>query len=460
MSMEVIMQYRSVYVRFLLILILIQFSVPGLGTGGEKAVSLDVKFNIDSIKNIVTDPESILSDVEGFWNKDKAFRLSKFWHTINNVPIEMDKFKNNIKSLTESDPADREQNKYLQFSREVKARESDFMKRAIPHILSFLPENGLEMATTIYLTGFTAANCFMVHTQIVANVTDPKLCRSIDSILNLMIHETYHIGFGINMFCRTEEPAENGTQNFVLNVLHNEGMATYITYMANDIYPNRELEDYRMLDDPKEVRKSINRVNDIFSGIGKLPADEFRKLSWEEGVMKRGYYIAGAHMSRTIDQKKGRKALIDVIVKGPRAFVSLYNSIADQGWRVIEFPGPEKLSVYSLLFNYLQKGGAHGVARFRKELEMEAGKNKNKFQYRIDSLAYRLMYSDKTGDAVDVLKFALSLFPEKANLYDSLGEAYMKNGEKEKSISSYNRSIELDPGNENAVKMLEKLKKD
>jgi cytochrome c-type biogenesis protein CcmH/NrfG len=42
-------------------------------------------------------------------------------------------------------------------------------------------------------------------------------------------------------------------------------------------------------------------------------------------------------------------------------------------------------------------------------------------------------------------------------VYDSLGEAYMAQGEKELAIANYKKSLELDPKNNNAVEMLKKL---
>jgi cytochrome c-type biogenesis protein CcmH/NrfG len=47
--------------------------------------------------------------------------------------------------------------------------------------------------------------------------------------------------------------------------------------------------------------------------------------------------------------------------------------------------------------------------------------------------------------------------PKSANVYDSLGEAYMINGDKRAAIENYKKSLELDPANENARKMLKKL---
>jgi len=42
-------------------------------------------------------------------------------------------------------------------------------------------------------------------------------------------------------------------------------------------------------------------------------------------------------------------------------------------------------------------------------------------------------------------------------VYDSLGEAYMKSGDRELSIENYQKSLELNPENEAGKKMLEQL---
>ena len=57
-----------------------------------------------------------------------------------------------------------------------------------------------------------------------------------------------------------------------------------------------------------------------------------------------------------------------------------------------------------------------------------------------------------------VFELNVEAFPEASNPYDSLGEAYMVAGRREKAIANYERSLELDPGNQNAAAMLERLR--
>jgi tetratricopeptide (TPR) repeat protein len=70
---------------------------------------------------------------------------------------------------------------------------------------------------------------------------------------------------------------------------------------------------------------------------------------------------------------------------------------------------------------------------------------------------YELMEKEQYGAAIDMFEFTTQLYPQSSNAYDSLGEAYMTNGDAEAAIQSYRKSLELNPDNSNAVKMLKKL---
>ena len=67
---------------------------------------------------------------------------------------------------------------------------------------------------------------------------------------------------------------------------------------------------------------------------------------------------------------------------------------------------------------------------------------------------------DKIDEAIRILELNTEFYPESSNTWDSLGEAYMKKGNKEKAIKFYKKSLELDPKNTNAKKMIEKMNKE
>lgn len=84
--------------------------------------------------------------------------------------------------------------------------------------------------------------------------------------------------------------------------------------------------------------------------------------------------------------------------------------------------------------------------------------------YRLDEgelnglgFGYRLLREDRTAEAIAVLDLNADVFPESANAYDSLGEAYEAAGKPVKAMANYRRSLELDPGNANARDRLRRL---
>lgn len=75
----------------------------------------------------------------------------------------------------------------------------------------------------------------------------------------------------------------------------------------------------------------------------------------------------------------------------------------------------------------------------------------------LNALGYRLISEGRMEEAVAVFVFNLELHPESFNVYDSLGEAYMLLGDRERAKEMYLRSIELNDRNWNgkwAVKRL------
>ena len=76
----------------------------------------------------------------------------------------------------------------------------------------------------------------------------------------------------------------------------------------------------------------------------------------------------------------------------------------------------------------------------------------------LNRLGYRLLGDGKVDDAIAILRLNADSFPDSANAYDSLAEAYLAKGDRVRAEAFYQRSLELDPGNDNAVEQLQKLR--
>jgi tetratricopeptide (TPR) repeat protein len=76
----------------------------------------------------------------------------------------------------------------------------------------------------------------------------------------------------------------------------------------------------------------------------------------------------------------------------------------------------------------------------------------------LNALGYRLLNMKKVREAIEIFKLNVEADPQSANVYDSLGQAYMTNGDKELAIRNYQRAVELNPQNTNAIEMLKRLR--
>ena len=68
-----------------------------------------------------------------------------------------------------------------------------------------------------------------------------------------------------------------------------------------------------------------------------------------------------------------------------------------------------------------------------------------------------LMEENHLAEAIEVFKLDVQVFPSSWNAYDSLGEAYMKAGQKQLAIDNYKKSLELNPANDGAKEKLKVL---
>jgi FKBP-type peptidyl-prolyl cis-trans isomerase len=75
----------------------------------------------------------------------------------------------------------------------------------------------------------------------------------------------------------------------------------------------------------------------------------------------------------------------------------------------------------------------------------------------LNGFGYRLLRKKQLKEAIEVLKFNVELYPQSANVYDSLGEAYMVLGDNEKAMENYQKALAIDPTMESAKQALKKL---
>lgn len=118
-------------------------------------------------------------------------------------------------------------------------------------------------------------------------------------------------------------------------------------------------------------------------------------------------------------------------------------------------PRPRQTVADALFSIIMDKGIESALGQFNT---LKQSKDYYVSEIQLNNLGYRLLSAKKVKEAIEIFKLNTEAYPQSANVYDSLGEAYMKNGDKELAIRNYQRAVELNPQNTNAIEMLKKLR--
>ncbi len=111
-----------------------------------------------------------------------------------------------------------------------------------------------------------------------------------------------------------------------------------------------------------------------------------------------------------------------------------------------------------VLYKAIAKDGLEAGVKQYYDLKKNQPDAYNFQEALLNRLGYVFIQQGKFKEAIKVLQLNVEAYPSSSNVYDSLGEAYMRNGDKQLAIENYEKSLKLDANNTNAVEKLKKLK--
>jgi hypothetical protein len=114
-------------------------------------------------------------------------------------------------------------------------------------------------------------------------------------------------------------------------------------------------------------------------------------------------------------------------------------------------------SIAQTLTTTIASGGIDAALKQYHELKVAAPATYNFDESELNNLGYRLIHKNQFKEAIRIFQLNVEAYPKSANTYDSLAEGYMDGGENELAIANYQKSLQLNPKNRNAVVMLKKL---
>jgi imidazolonepropionase-like amidohydrolase len=114
-------------------------------------------------------------------------------------------------------------------------------------------------------------------------------------------------------------------------------------------------------------------------------------------------------------------------------------------------------SIAETMMKTIEEKDARAAAQQYRDLKATQPAAYDFSENELITLGYQLIARKKFQDAIEIFKLSVEVYPQSYNTYDSLGEAYMDNGDKDLAIKNYQKSLQLNPANTNGVEKLKQL---
>jgi tetratricopeptide (TPR) repeat protein len=116
-----------------------------------------------------------------------------------------------------------------------------------------------------------------------------------------------------------------------------------------------------------------------------------------------------------------------------------------------------RTSIAETLSATIKSSGIDAAVKQYHELKAAGSPTYNFDEGELNNLGYEFIRAKKFETAIRVLQLNVEAYPQSGNVYDSLGEAYLDDGNKPLAIATYKRSLELNPKNRGAAEVLKRL---
>ena len=155
--------------------------------------------------------------------------------------------------------------------------------------------------------------------------------------------------------------------------------------------------------------------------------------------------------------EEGNGAVVMTNGSNMKLIFEIVNSIASLNrWK--NFPIESQIESISLTIKKVAEKNIDKGIKLYKKLKKTKPKDYNfSNENELNNLGYEFLNNNKIDDAIKIFSLNVSEFPNSANPYDSLAEAYFNNKEYALSKQNYQKSLELNPENTNAKEMLLKI---
>lgn len=230
---------------------------------------------------------------------------------------------------------------------------------------------------------------------------------------------------------------------------------------ANDMYKwDSALYGHALLNDENMKIYFTPYVNGYANGLAIQKQSDFMKSGKEVTTMTHSGGINGfsCNIAR-IPEDKIYVVLLDNTRAGKRGgqleaviddiFGVLYNNKVNL---------PKPLVIYEVYKKMKSTSMEEGIL-YLKDIKKNKFDSYNfkGFENELNKLTYKFLNENNTDSALKVIDYAVSEFPSSSNVYDTRGEVYYIRKDYSESKKNYQKTLELNPNNDNAKEMILKI---
>ena len=118
----------------------------------------------------------------------------------------------------------------------------------------------------------------------------------------------------------------------------------------------------------------------------------------------------------------------------------------------------QKLSIVTKLKENSHLPIVERIALYHKLKKENAGLYDFRNETELTLYGYSFLWENKLKDAIAIFELIIAEFPNSANAYDSMGEAYLQAKDSIKALQNYEKSLQMNPDNFHAEDVIEKIK--
>jgi len=148
------------------------------------------------VRAVLGNPSYALKKRDSIWNSFEGYRLTLAWHERQSVPLRFEFYESALHDMLSDSLRFAKKKKYLETINRIQELERSSGRIIRKHISSYLPSDTAFTAYA-YFVAFTTPYAFSLSDKLVIDIGSPRWHQNEEYIVNIVIHEIYHIGYGI-----------------------------------------------------------------------------------------------------------------------------------------------------------------------------------------------------------------------------------------------------------------------